>query len=81
MFMYNPIGKTLAEVAQETSASFNGGYEVFLLADDTDDIGVIVDTSYSVKAILNNHPELADYKVKLENDFYGMTVLRVLKEN
>jgi hypothetical protein len=78
--MYNPIGKTLAEVAKETTASFNGGYEVFLLADETDDTGEVVDTSYSVKAILSNHPELSDHVVKYENDFYGMTVLRVFKE-
>lgn len=80
MFMYNPIGKTLAEVAKETSPSFNYGYEVFLLADETDTTGTSVDGSYSVRAILENHPELSNHIVKLENDFYGITVLRVIKE-
>lgn len=80
MFMYNPIGKTLAEIAKETTASFRGGYSVFVLQDETDITGNEIDMSYSVRAILENHPEIANYKVKFENDFYGITVLRAIKE-
>ena len=80
MFMYNPIGKTLAEIAKETTASFRGGYSVFVLQDETDITGNEIDMSYSVRAILENHPEIANYKVKFENDFCGITVLRAIKE-
>ena len=80
MFMYNPIGKTLAEIAKETTADFRGGYSVFVLQDETDTTGKQIDMSYSVRAILEEHPEIANYKVKFENDFYGTTVLRVTKE-
>ena len=79
MFMYNPIGKTLAQIANETKADFGGGYSVFVLQDETDTIGKEIDMSYSVRAILKDHPEIANYKVKLENGFYGTTVLRVVK--
>lgn len=80
MINYNCIGKTLSEIAKETPISFSGGYSVFLLQDETDTTGKEIDMSYSVMAILKKHPEIANYKVKLENDFYGMTVLRVTKE-
>ena len=80
MINYNCIGKTLSEIAKETSISFRNGYSVFLLQDETDTTGKEIDMSYSVRAILEKHPEIANYKVKFENDFYGMTVLRVTKE-
>ena len=80
MTNYNSIGKTLSEIAKETPISFSGGYSVFLLQDATDTTGKEIDISYSVMAILGKHPEIANYKVKFENDFYGMTVLRVTKE-
>ena len=80
MTNYNCIGKTLSEIAKETPISFSGGYSVFLLQDETDTTGKKIDISYSVMAILEKHPEIANYKVKFENDFYGMTVLRVIKE-
>lgn len=78
--MYNLIGKTLAEIANETTADFRGGYSIFELQDEADTTGKEIDTSYSVKAILKDHPKIANYKVKYENDFYGTTVLRVIKE-
>lgn len=77
--MYNPIGKTLAEIANETTVDFRGGYSIVELQDEADTIGKEIDMSYSVKAILKNHPEIENYKVKYENDFYGTTVLRVIK--
>ena len=80
MFGYNPIGKTLAEVAKETTADFRGGYSIYILQDKTDTTGKHIDTSYSVRAILEDHPEIANYKVKYENDFYGINVLRAIKE-
>lgn len=80
MFIYNPIGKTLDEIAKETTTDLWGGYSIFELQDEADTIGKEIDMSYSVKAILKNHPEIANYKVKYENDFYGTTVLRVIKE-
>lgn len=45
-----------------------------------DTTGKLLDTSYSIKAIIKEHPEIANYKVKFENDFFGELVLRVIKE-
>lgn len=74
------IGKTLAEVAAETVLDLINGYSVFLLYNEDDLTGREVETSYSVKAILKNHPELSECVVKRANDFYGTWVFRVLKE-
>lgn len=79
--MYNPIGKTLAEVARETNADFFNGYSIFLLQDKNDTTGKWVDESYSVRAILKEHPEISDYVVKLENNFYGTNVLRAIDKD
>lgn len=73
------IEKSLVEVAKETDADFFGGYSVFVLQNENDKTGKHIDTSYSVRAILREHPEIANYRVKYENDFFGTTVLRVEK--
>lgn len=73
------IGKTLAEVAKGTRSSL-GGYSIMILHDEEDTTGKLLDTSYSIKAIIKEHPEIANYKVKFENDFFGELVLRVIKE-
>lgn len=74
------IGKTLAEVAEEPRPSLSG-YCVTILQDEEDDTGEYFDESYSVKAIIKEHPEIADYRVKFENIFFfDLMVLRVIKE-
>lgn len=73
------IGKTLAEVAEETRPALSG-YIVMILQDEEDTTGKRLDELYSVKAIIKEHPEIAKYKVKFENDFFGELVLRVIKE-
>ena len=73
------IGKTLAEVAKETRPTLSG-YIVMILQDEEDTTGKRLDELYSVKAIIKEHPEIAKYKVKFENDFFGELVLRVIKE-
>lgn len=78
MFLYNPIGKTLAEVSKDCGVSLQG-YSVHVLQDENDKTGKCLDASISINLILQLHPEYADYKVKYENDFFGMTVLRVWK--
>lgn len=75
------IGKTLAEVAAETCIDFLNGYSVFLLYNEHDLTGREIETAYSVKAILINHPELSECVVKCANDFYGTWVFRVLKDD
>ena len=77
---YNYIGKTIAEIAEETGPDFHTGYSIFILQNEEDNVGKEIDTSYSVKAILAEHPEIANYKVKLQNNFFGTTVLRTIKE-
>lgn len=73
------IGKTLAEVAKGTRPTLSG-YSIMILQDEKDTTGKLLDTSYSIKAIVEEHPEIANYKVKFENDFFGELVLRVIKE-
>lgn len=72
------IGKTLKTLAKELLADFHHGYSVYLLENEKDDTGILVDDSYSITSILRNHPELSDAKVKLVNDYYGTTVFRVI---
>ncbi|MEE1504553.1 MAG: hypothetical protein UGF89_09965, partial [Acutalibacteraceae bacterium] len=67
------IGKTLEILAKELPADFHHGYSVYLLKNEKDDTGVLIDDSFSVSSILRNHPELSDAKVKLVNDYYGTT--------
>lgn len=78
------VGKTLAEVAEEASLSLSG-YRVMILKDEEDDTGERFDELYSIKAysikvIIKHYPEIANYRVKFENDFFGELVLRVIKE-
>ena len=76
--LYNPIGKTLAEVHKE--CGFNPkSYSVFVLQNDNDTTGLFVGEEFSIGSILQEHPEYANYKVKYTNDFFGTTVLRVEK--
>lgn len=78
MFLYNPIGKTLAEVHKDYGYNI-GGYSVFVLQDEKDTTGKLLDEDFSIGLILKKHPEYANCKVKYENDFYGTKVLRVEK--
>lgn len=78
MFLYNPIGKTLAEVHKDCGGNIDG-YSVFVLQDKYDTIGKPLDEDFSIGLILKKHPQYANCKVKYENDFYGTTVLRVEK--
>ena len=78
MFMYDPIGKTLAEIDKDCGWNPNG-YSVLILQDENDKTGKPLDEDFSVGLILCKHPEYSDYVVKYENDFYGTTVLRVIK--
>lgn len=78
MFLYNPIGKTLVEIHKEYGCNI-GGYSVFVLQDENDKTGKPLGEDFSIDMILQKHPEYANYKVKYENNFYGTTVLRVIK--
>ena len=79
MFLYDPVGKTLAEVAKDCGVNMSG-YAVFVLQDDKDTIGKPLDEDISIGLILRKHPEYKDYEVICENDFYGQVVLRVFKQ-
>ena len=80
MFLYDPIGKTLAEVHKDCGGNF-GGYSIFILQNENDKTGKPLDEDFSIGMILKKYPEYADYVVKYENDFYGTTVLRAIKES
>lgn len=77
MFMYNPIGKTLVQVNNDCGSSMNG-YSVFILLHEDDTIGKQIGEGFSVAQCLNYEEEYAHYVVKLENDFFGQTVLRAI---
>lgn len=77
---YDPIGKTLQQVAIETEPCVNG-YSVFVLQGFDDPIGEELCCSWSVGEIIRKFPDVANCKVKFTNDFFGMMVLRVTKEN
>lgn len=79
MFMYNPIGKTLLQVAQECGPNING-WGVFVLQSKDDTVGKEVGMDFSIMTILKQYPHLANYSVKMENDFFGSTILRVFHE-
>ena len=78
MSLYNHIGKTLAEIHKDCGSNI-GGYSVYVLQDEDDTLGKPLYGEYSIELILKKHPQYANYKVKYENDFYGITVLRVEK--
>ena len=78
MFLYNHIEKTLAEVHKDCGGNLHG-YSIFVLQDEYDTNGKLLDEDISIGLILKKHPQYANCKVKYENDFYGTTVLRVKK--
>ena len=82
MFMYDPIGKTLAQVGKDLGSDGNMcGYAIFVLRNECDHIGVLLNEDLTVNSILEKHPEYKDYRVKYENDFFGTVVLRITKED
>ena len=78
MFLYDPIGKTLAEV-QKDCGWHPKGFCVCVLQDENDKTGKPLAEDFSIAMILLKHPEYSNYIVKYENDFFGTTVLRVEK--
>ena len=78
MFLYNPIGKTLAEIHKDCGWNM-GGYSVFVLQDASDTTGKQLGEDFSIGLILRKHPQYANCKVKYENGFFGTIVLRVEK--
>lgn len=80
MFLYNPIGKTLEEVCKDCGPNLNG-YAIFVLDHEADTIGRCIGEDVSITSILKQYTNGADYLsyiVKLENDFYGETILRII---
>ena len=53
MFLYNPIGKTLAEIHKDCGGNI-GGYSVFVLQDKNDKTGKWFDEDFSIGLILKN---------------------------
>lgn len=75
------IGKTIREVIEETGdvwAPF-GGVAIFLLEDEGDATGTMIQENFTIKMILEDHPWLIDCIVKSNNAFFAQTVLRVIK--
>lgn len=53
MFLYNPIGKTLAEVHKDCGGNIHG-YSVFVLQGEYDTIGKPLDEDFSIGLILKS---------------------------
>lgn len=70
------LGKTLKEIAAKSDPNFKG-FVVFILKDNQDDTGWRVESCFHIRHFLQKHPEMANYKVKIANDYYGETILRV----
>lgn len=69
-------GKTLREIA-DLQYWFSQGVSLYLLQDENDDVGKEVGMEKTVGMLIKQFPYLEHCKVKYENDFYGIQVLRV----
>lgn len=76
---YDLVGRMLEEVTEE-GAIYTQGVAVFVLSDNEDTIGKMVAEDFSLRTILNKHPELRTSRVVSHNNFFGESVFRVKKE-
>ena len=74
--LYNFKGKTIKEIA-DGQYWFSQGISVYILKNDEDESGDLLATELSMTTILKQYPHIADCKVLMENDFYGMKVVRI----
>lgn len=70
------IGKTLAELAEQTSM-FWKPIHVFALDGEDDDTGKRLIDAYSIRQVVTAIPAVATATVAFANDYYGETILRV----
>ena len=70
-------GKTLKEIA-DGQYWFSQGVSVYVLQNEEDLTGKEIANELSVKSIIKQYPYLENCKVKYENDFYGIHVLRIM---
>lgn len=76
--MQKYIGRTLDELAQVTGFNYKG-WAVFLLANQEDTVGQRIDEDFTLRSLLQRHPELDPAcLVEFAHDFYGQIVLRVI---
>lgn len=71
-------GRTLAEIAETTNRR-RAGWGVFAILADDDPLGHMVGEDFTVKEIIQRHPEMANWVVKYTNDYMGMIVLRATR--
>lgn len=53
------------------------GYRIYLLQGEDDQTGVLIADGYDLKSILRLKPELRRCRIELEEDYYGIVILRV----
>ena len=76
--MQKYIGRTLGELAHVTGFNYKG-WAVFLLANQGDAVGRRVDEDFTLRSLLQRHPELDPAcLVEYANDYFGEIVLRVI---
>lgn len=77
---YDPVGKTMQEVLDDGNDLFGNGVAVYALQTEDDTTGVIQSEDFSLRRILNDHPDLRTARVASHNDYFGESVFRVKKE-
>lgn len=80
-FVYNPIGKTLAEVAEDTKHDVRNGYFVYLLSDEEDTIGSEVCEVKTLLDVIAGYPQLKHCVVKYVNTFFDKVIIRVIERD
>ena len=78
MFLYNPIGKTLAEVHKDCGRNMHG-YSVFVLQGEYDTIGKPLDEDFSIGLILKSTHNMRIARSNMKMIFMEQKVLRVKK--
>lgn len=72
------IGKTIGQLVKETSI-FSKPVRVFVLANAKDNTGKHLMDAYTLRQVVNAHPEVAGAVVKYAINYNGEAVLRVWK--
>lgn len=70
------VGKTLGELAKETSV-FWRPLHVFLLEDENDTVGKRLMDAYAIRQVVSAVPAAAEATVIIADDYFGEPVLRV----
>lgn len=69
------IGKTLGEMAEQTSMLWKPAH-IFVLQSEEDDTGTHLMDAYAIRQVITAHPHMKEATIVFANDYYGETVIR-----